>query len=84
VRAERGKENPPTSISFSTPKWKKVYKGMDHVTGEKANHPLPLPGHLLCHQLSTSSPPNTKNTQEHPRAPKNTQEEGEEKDAHDE
>jgi hypothetical protein len=37
-------------------------------------HPLPSIEHLLCHQLSTSSPPTTKNTQE----------EGQEKDAHDE
>jgi hypothetical protein len=66
VRAERGKENPlPPSASLPQ-KWKKVYKERDHVTGARSPiHPLPSIEHLLCNQLSTSSPPTTKNTQEH-------------------
>jgi hypothetical protein len=40
------------------------------VRSNKPIHLLPSTEHPLCHQLSTSSPPTTKNTQEHPRTPR--------------
>jgi hypothetical protein len=54
VRAKRGKENPPISISFSTPKWKKLYKGRDHVTG--ATSPS-THSHRKNTSSATNSPP---------------------------
>jgi hypothetical protein len=64
MRAERGKENLPTSTSLSTPEMeKRCIKEGTMVRSNKPIHPpLPSTEHLLCHQLSTSSPPTTKNT----------------------
>jgi hypothetical protein len=54
VRAERGKENPlPPSASLPQ-KWKKVYKGRDHVTG--ATSPS-THSHRKNTSSATNSPP---------------------------
>jgi hypothetical protein len=80
VRAERGKER-KTSLppSASLPqKWKKVYKGRDHVTvgTSPSTH-----SHRQNTSSATNSPPLL---HQPPRTPKNTQGEGQEKDVHDE
>jgi hypothetical protein len=58
-------ENPSTSISISTQKRKKVYKGRDLVTeNNKAIHPFPSTDHFFAtnSDLFSTNPP--KNTQE--------------------
>jgi hypothetical protein len=54
VRAERGKENPPTSISLSTPEMeKRVYKGRDHDLEKDPIHH----SHRQNISSATNSPP---------------------------
>jgi hypothetical protein len=74
LRTERGKENPSTSISISTPKKeKRCIKEGTWSPEQQCHPPTPVDRPLFCHQLSTLSPP----------TPKNTQEEEPEKDEHD-
>jgi hypothetical protein len=73
LRAERGKENPSTSISISTPKKeKRCIKEGTWSEEQQCHPPTPIDRPLLCHQPSILSPP----------TPKNTQEEEQEKDEH--
>jgi hypothetical protein len=67
VRAERGKENPPTSISFSTPNGKRCIKEGTMSQEQQAHPPTPIdrtpPLPPTLHLFST-------NHQEHPRTPR--------------
>jgi hypothetical protein len=74
VRAERGKENPLPPLASPPQNGKRCIKEGTLSQEQQAHPPTPINRPPLYHQLSTSSP----------RTPKNTQEEEQEKDAHDE